>query len=49
MDTEWDKKILWVVLELSNTRKEIIMFGFSSDTVLKDREPSKASLKSVKS
>ena len=38
MDTEWDKKILRVVLGLSRTRKEIDMLGINSDTVLKDRE-----------
>lgn len=38
MDTEWDKKILRVVLGLSRTRKEIDMLGMNSDTVLKDRQ-----------
>ena len=38
MDTEWDKKILWVVLGLSRTRKEIDMLGMHSDKVLEGRE-----------
>ena len=38
MDTEWYNKMLWAVLGLSRTRKEIDMYGMNSEIVLKDRE-----------
>ena len=37
MDTEWDRKILRVILSLSRTRKQIDELGMNSDSIIKEQ------------
>ena len=38
MDTEWDKKVLKVILGLSRSRAEIDKLGIDSDSIIQDRK-----------